>query len=294
MILNRPITDHLAQEKVVVSVEFFPPKDEAGGEAILATALEIQAEVKPDFVSITYGAGGSTRERTFRYARLLKDEYNFNVMPHLTCVGSSNAEVIEIVRGYVDAGFCNLMALRGDPPKGESVFRPHPDGPRYGSDLVALLRKNFSGLCIGVGGYPEIHPEALSAEADLKNLKHKVDQGASFITTQLFFDNRQYFDFVKRARAIGISSPILPGLMPIFTAKSARRFCKHIPAKLEAALEEAGEDRFAIEHVCIDWTYQQVVELIEFGVPGVHFYIMNRSAQVIPLIQRLRQTGLIG
>lgn len=289
---NRPITDHLAQDKVTLSVEFFPPKDEAGGAVIVQTALDLKEQVQPDFVSITYGAGGSTRERTFRYASALKDDYGFDVMPHLTCVGSSRSEIVEIVQGYVDAGFCNLMALRGDPPKGETAFMPHPDGLAYASDLVALLRERFSGLCLGVAGYPEVHPEASSAEVDLAHLKRKVEAGGSFVTTQLFYRNENFLNFVKRCREAGIRVPIIPGLMPILSAKAARRFCSDLPAELSAALDDAGDDPERVREVGLDWTYRQISELLEAGVRGVHLYIMNRSATVLPLMARLRAAGI--
>lgn len=290
---NRPITDHLAQDKVVVSVEFFPPKDEAGGERIVRTALRIKEEVRPDFVSITYGAGGGTRERTFRYANVLKDDYGFDVMPHLTCVGSSRAEILEIVQGYVDAGFCNLMALRGDPPKGEEHFRPHPDGLAHASDLVAALRAHFSGLCLGVAGYPEVHPEAPSPKADLINLKHKVDAGASFITTQLFYRNAHFLRFVESCREAGIRVPIIPGLMPIPSASTAKRFCSDLPHELLKALDAAGDDPAAVREVGVDWAYRQICELLESGVRGIHLYIMNRSSMAGPLMHRLRSAGVL-
>ncbi len=292
MTSNRPISDLLVSKNPVLSVEFFPPKDEAGGELIVRTALEIKEQVKPDFVSITYGAGGSTRERTFRYAKLLKDEYGFEVMPHLTCVGSSKEEIREIVSEWQDAGFCNIMALRGDPPKGETEFRPHPDGFHYADELVAFLRDNFSGFSLGVAGYPEVHPEAPDAAADLANLKRKVDAGGSFVTTQLFYDNSYFRSFVDGCRAAGIAVPVLPGLMPIRSATQARRFCKHVPAELDAALEEAGDDKAKVHEIGIDWTCRQIRELLAWGAPGVHLYIMNRSRMAVEVLRRLRAEGL--
>ena len=290
--VNVPISDLLAADKPTLSVEFFPPKDDAGGELILSSALEIADKVKPDFVSITYGAGGSTRERTFRYASKLKEENHFNVMPHLTCVGSSKAEIVEIVQGYLDAGFRNIMALRGDPPKGESAFKPHPDGLAYASDLVALLHSEFSDLCLGVGGYPETHPEAPSPTADLHNLKRKVEAGASFITTQLFYRTENLIQFANRCREIGIEVPIVPGLMPILSAKAAQRFCSDIPEPLLAALDKAGNDPEATKAVGVDWTYRQINELHEAGFKNIHLYIMNRSSVAIPLMSRLQAAGL--
>ena len=270
MTFNRPIGELLARQRPVVSVEFFPPKDEAGGERIVQTAREIREQMDPDFVSITYGAGGGTRERTFRYARILKDEYGFEVMPHLTCVGSSRGELLEILKGYQEAGFCNIMALRGDPPQGDTAFQPHPDGLAYGGDLVRLIREHFSGFSVGVAGYPEVHPEAPSADADLQHLRRKVEAGGSFVTTQLFYDNDNFLAFASRARGMGIDVPIIPGLMPIRSAKQARRFCKHIPAELEARLEAAGEDAEAVQEVGIDWTCRQIVELLDADVRAFH------------------------
>ncbi len=288
---NRPIGELLAQGGPIVSVEFFPPKDERGGEQIVQAAREIREHLQPDFVSITYGAGGSTRERTFRYAGILKDEYGFEVMPHLTCVGSSRTELLSIIEEYQRSGFCNIMALRGDPPTGSDTFEPHPDGLAYANDLVQLIRQHVAGFSIGVAGYPEVHPEAPSAEVDIAHLKNKVDAGASFITTQLFYDNANFLAFVEQCRKAGIKVPIIPGLMPIRSAKQARRFCRHIPAQLEEALEQAGEDAAAVKEVGIDWTHRQIADLMDHGINAFHLYIMNRSGMAVEVIKRLRQSG---
>jgi len=284
---NRPIGELLARNRPVISVEFFPPQDEAGGEQIVAAAKAIREQVAPDFVSITYGAGGGTRERTFRYASILKDEYGFEVMPHLTCVGSSRAELLEIIAGYQAAGFCNIMALRGDPPKGEAVFRPHPDGLSHAVDLVRLIRQNFSGFSVGVAGYPEVHPEAASAKQDLLHLKQKVDAGASFITTQLFYDNAAFLRFVDRCRAIGIDVPIIPGLMPPRSIAQARRFCKHLPPELESALAAASHPD-ALRQAGVDWTTRQIAALLAAGTRAFHLYIMNRSRMAADVIKGVR------
>lgn len=288
---NHPISERLTGERPVISVEFFPPKDELGGEQILQAAGEIRDVIRPDFVSITYGAGGSTRERTWRYAQVLKEEYGFEVMPHLTCVGSGRQELREILTDYADAGFCNVMALRGDPPKGQANFEPHPDGLRYAVDLVRLIREAHPQFSIGVAGYPEMHPEAPTMQADLMHLKEKVDAGGSFITTQLFYDNRNFLKFVASCRDLGITVPIIPGLMPIRSAKQIRRFCQHIPAELDAALEAAGDDAEATRAIGIDWTYRQMVELMDAGMRAFHLYIMNRSGMAIEVIERLRRNG---
>lgn len=291
MFRNRPIGELLAQGRPIISVEFFPPKDEPGGEQIIQAAQEIREHLHPDFVSITYGAGGTTRERTLRYAGILKDTCGFQVMPHLTCVGASREELLEIIRSYEEAGFCNIMALRGDPPKGEKAFVPHPDGLPHASDLVSLIRANFSGFSVGVAGYPEMHPEAPSLEKDLDFLKEKVDAGASFVTTQLFYDNSSFLKFMDLCRKRGIHIPIIPGLMPLRSARQAHRFCQNIPAELEAALDKANGDEDAIHEVGIEWCYRQIAELMDHGIRAFHLYIMNRSGMALEVIKRLRQSG---
>ena len=282
----------LAAQRPLLSVEFFPPKNEAGGQEILRTAAAIREEVQPDFVSITYGAGGTTRERTFRYARLLREEYGFRVMPHLTCVGHSRDELRAIIGEYVEQGFRNIMALRGDPPKGVDNFTPHPEGLGYGSELVAFIQEEFPEVCLGAGAYPEVHPEAPDAAADLRHLKVKVDAGAHFLTTQLFYDNANFQRFVDQARASGIHVPILPGLMPLRSATQARRFCQHIPAELDAQLIAHEGDATALAAVGVQWCHRQMVDLLAHGAPGVHLYIMNRSGAVRELVQQLRADGL--
>lgn len=288
---NRPVTDYLAAREPVFSIEFFPPKDEAGGQQILKTAASLKSQLDPHFVSITYGAGGTTRERTWRFARLLKDEFQFQVMPHLTCVGASRGEISEILQQYREEGFCNVMALRGDPPKGETEFRPSPDGLAYASDLVELIRAEFAGFSVGVAGYPEKHPEADSMQKDLENLSIKVQAGASFITTQLFFDNRQYFNYVESCRARGILLPIIPGIMPVLSLKQIQRFCQFcgatIPAALLQRLESANGDCAQEEAVGVTWALEQIRELLDNGAPGVHLYIMNRTRAALALAEEL-------
>lgn len=278
----------------IFSIEFFPPKSDAAAEQLLRTAAEMRA-YHPDFVSITYGAGGSTRSRTLKYARNLHEDYDYAVMPHLTCVGHSREELIGIVQDFKAAGLPQIMALRGDPPKGESNFTPHPNGLHYANELVALIREHFAECAIGVGGYPEKHQEAPSFEADLINLKRKVDAGAHFVTTQLFFDNGYYFDFVDAARKIGIEVPILPGLMTPSSLPQAKRFCQmgesFLPPELADALEAAGDDKAAGEAVGLEWSFNQARELLEKGAPGLHLYILNRTRPAATLVERLKSAG---
>ena len=209
MPVDRPISELFAQRRPLRSLEFFPPKDDSGVEALRQSAAVLQ-RIAPDFVSVTYGAGGSTRERTAQVSTLLKDGFQFTVMPHLTCVGHSRAELGAIADRLHASGFRNIMALRGDPPKGETTFVPLPDGLPHASDLVELLKARHPDFCLGVAGYPEKHPEAPSLEVDLTRLRRKVDAGADFVTTQLFFDNAVYYRFVERCRAAGIGVPIVP------------------------------------------------------------------------------------
>ena len=283
---DRPISELFAQQCPLRSLEFFPPKDEAGVSALRETALLLK-KIAPDFVSVTYGAGGSTRERTAQVSRLLREEIGFTVMPHLTCVGHSRLELSAVADQLHAGGYRNIMTLRGDPPKGQTEFVPYLDGLRYASDLVALLKARHADFCLGVGGYPEKHPEAPSAEVDLDNLKRKVDAGAAFITTQLFFDNAVYYRFVEKCRAHGIAIPIVPGIMPVLSLKQIRRFTEMcgatLPEKLIKRLEAAGETPEILEAVGNDWAVTQIRDLLAQGAPGYHLYIMNRAKSALAL-----------
>ena len=287
----------LQQKRPVVSLEFFPPKDEAGGTQFVRAVENIRRFFRPDFVSITYGAGGSTREPTLRYATLLKNQFGLEVMPHLTCVGSSRHEIASVLAQFQREGFRNLMVLRGDPPQGDQVFAAHLDGFLHASDLLAYISRNFSGFCNGVAGYPEVHPEAVTAEDDLSWLKHKVDQGASFITTQLFFDNCHYFRFVERCRNRNIKVPIIPGLLPVLSVSQIKRFCSlcgaALPRKLEDNLKAAGKSSAAVRRVGIEWARNQIEGLLEGGAPGIHLYILNRSRSAIAILEKLEKAGAL-
>ncbi|MDQ5979840.1 MAG: methylenetetrahydrofolate reductase [Verrucomicrobiota bacterium] len=268
------------------SLEFFPPKDDAGVEALRQTALTLK-RIAPDFVSVTYGAGGSTRERTAQVSRLLREEIGFTVMPHLTCVGHSRFELNDVADQLHAGGYRNIMTLRGDPPKGDTAFTPTADGLRYASELVALLKARHPDFCLGVGGYPEKHPEAPSLAIDLDNLKRKIDAGADFITTQLFFDNAVYYRFVDQCRARGIHVPIVPGIMPVLSLKQIKRFTEmcgaSLPATLIKRLEAAGDHPEVVEALGIEWALSQIRELLARGAPGYHLYILNRAKSGLAL-----------
>ena len=268
------------------SLEFYPPRDDAGVEALRQTAAALR-RIGPDFVSITYGAGGSTRERTGEMSSLLRDEFGFTVMPHLTAVNHTRAEVSAVADEHYRRGIRNIMALRGDLPNGSPAAGTFKDGLCFGSDIVALLRELHPDLCLGVAGYPEKHPQAPSFEADMENLKRKVDAGASFVTTQLFFDNDAYYRFVDRCRAAGIDVPIVPGIMPVLSLKQITRITSmcgaSLPDRLVRRIEAAEDQPEIIEAVGIDWALAQIRDLLAAGAPGYHLYILNRARSALTL-----------
>ena len=283
---DRPISALFAENRPLRSLEFFPPKDDAGVAALRTSAVALK-QVPWDFVSVTYGAGGSTRERTAQVSIMLKEELGFTVMPHLTCVGHSRSELNGLADRLHGLGLRNIMTLRGDPPKGETTFQAAPDGCRYANELVELLKARHSDFCLGVGGYPEKHPEAPNAEVDLDYLKRKIDAGADFITTQLFFDNATYYRFVERCRARGIHVPIVPGVMPVLSLKQIQRISAlcgaALPARLLRRLEVAAENPDVVELIGIDWALDQIRDLVAQGAPGYHLYILNRARSALAL-----------
>ena len=268
------------------SIEFFPPKTPEGLVAFDAAITGLSA-LEPSFVSVTYGALGATRDTTRDLVIRVNAEQPFPAMPHLTCVGHTRAELSDVADRIHAGGFRNIMTLRGDQPKGETTFTPYKDGLRYASDLVALLKSRHPALCLGVGGYPEKHPEAPSLEADLTALKIKIDAGADFITTQLFFDNAAYYRFVEKCRAAGITVPIVPGIMPVLSLKQIQRFTAMcgtaLPAKLITRLEVAAENTDVVETIGIDWALTQIRDLLAHGAPGYHLYILNRAKGALAL-----------
>ena len=283
---DRPISELLELGRPLRSLEFYPPRDEAGVDALRQTAAALR-RIGPDFVSMTYGAGGSTRERSAQMSSLLRDEFGFTVMPHLTAVNHTRAEVSAVVEDHYARGIRNIMALRGDLPNGAPATGAFTDGLNFAADVVALLKEMHPDLCLGVAGYPEKHPEAPSFEADLDNLKRKVDAGASFITTQLFFDNDAYYRFVDRCRAAGIDVPIVPGIMPVLSLKQITRITglcgASLPDRLVRRIEAAQDQPEIIEAVGIDWALAQIRDLLVHGAPGYHLYILNRARSALTL-----------
>lgn len=267
-------------QRPLLSFEFFPPKTDEAMARVFESARGMR-EAEPDFVTVTYGAGGSTQERSRTLCGGLLDEGFEVVMPHLTCVGASRAEIENVVRRFSDDGYRNIMALRGDPPKGEKAFVVPRDGLAHASDLVELIQDVSPEICCGVAGYPEKHPEAVSADIDLIHLKTKLAAGATFVTTQLFFSAELYFDFVRRCRAAGIYQPILPGVLPAISLPQVRRMCEmcgtSIPPQLEVDLEDAGSKGPAAAAVGLQWAVRMIDKLLRGGAPGIHLYVLNRA-----------------
>lgn len=279
-----------AQKGPLFSFEFFPPKTKEGEEALFRSMEELKA-FRPAFVSITYGAMGNTRDRSVLWAKRILD-LGLNALAHLTVAGQSQEEVAGVLDRFVEAGVENILALRGDPPQGERVFRPHPQGFRYAMELVAFIRSRYGeGVSVGGAAYPEGHPESESLEADLRHFKAKVEAGLDFAITQLFFNNAHYFGFVERARRVGIGIPILPGIMPITSYAQLRRFTEvcgaSIPGPLLSKLERHQEDPMAILEIGVEHATRQVAELLEAKVEGVHFYTLNKSPATRMVLVRL-------
>jgi methylenetetrahydrofolate reductase (NADPH) len=273
------IDEIIAERRPTFSVEFFPPKTPEATEDLYATARELRA-LQPDFVSVTYGAGGSTRDGTVEITAALKDEIGFETMAHLSCVGETTVGLAQTLDRIEAAGIENVFALRGDPPRGQEDFAQPEGGLGSAAELAAFIS---AGWGFGIGGacFPEVHPEAPDLETDLRYLKTKVDAGATFLITQLFFDNQVYFDFVRAARVAGIEVPILAGVIPVASFAQTKRICDlcdaTIPAELEAAFVAAGADPEREFELGIAYAAQQCAELLIAGAPGIHFYALNRA-----------------
>lgn len=284
------ISDILRTDRRAVSFEFFPPKDDAGFASLFAT-IEALKGLDPSYVSVTYGAGGSTRRKTVELVKRIKHEIGIESMAHLTCVGANRDEIGSVLDDLAAAGLDNVLPLRGDPPKGASEFVPTPGGFRYANELVAFIRERHS-FCLGGACYPEKHPEAPSAEADLDNLKRKVDAGVDFLITQLFFDNDDYLRFRERAVAAGVRVPILAGIMPILNVKQIKRFTRmcgaSLPNALRKKIEAVEDDAEAVRQVGIYHATRQCEDLLRDGVPGIHFYTLNRSTATRAIYQSIK------
>lgn len=263
-----------------LSFELFPPKTGAG-VASLFRHLDRLVEFSPSYITCTYGAGGSTQNRTLEVIAGVREKYGLPVATHLTCVGCTPDELLDYLHQAWEADVHNVVALRGDPPQGETEFRPVAGGFRYANELVQFIRGEFGQMGIAVGGYPETHQEAPSSQADIDNLKRKVDAGADVIITQLFYDNRDYYDFCERCAQAGIKAPIVPGLLPVTNGKQIQRIASLCGAKLPQdfvnRLEQHADDAEGQFEVGVEFATRQTAELVEAGTPGIHYYVLNKS-----------------
>lgn len=290
------IRELLSTGRPSFSFEFFPPKTDEGLEGLRKTVQSLR-DLQPTYVSVTYGAGGSTRDRTVELVAEIQRENPFQAMAHLTCVGSSRSDLTAVLDRLATAGVENVLALRGDPPKGTTQFEPAPDGFRYANELAEFVKSKYR-FCLGGACYPEVHPECTNGDGrrdavrDMANLRKKIDAGVEFLVTQLFFDNQQYFDFVARARAAGIGVPIIPGIMPITNVEQVKRFTNMcgatIPQSLLDELERVKESEDAVLSLGVAYATAQCLDLVQKGAPGIHFYTLNKSAATRTILTAIR------
>jgi methylenetetrahydrofolate reductase (NADPH) len=281
----------LEQKTPVFSFEFFPPKTD-DGQLNLEHALAELKKDTPDYVSVTYGAAGSTRDRTVEVTKWIKQDLGLEAMAHLSCVGEPVEQLREILDEVAAAGIDNVLALRGDPPRGETEWTPHPQGLTSSVELIELIRADYD-FSIGATCFPEVHPEALDLEHDLRFLKRKVDAGATFLITQLFFDNRDYFRFVENAREYGIDLPIIAGIMPITNFEQVKRFTSLCGATIPPTLLEQLEARHAegeeaVAELGVAYATLQCADLLDGGAPGIHFYTLNKSPATRAILSALK------
>lgn len=274
----------------VISFELFPPKTEKGVE-VLGKRLPKLIDLEPDFISVTHGAMGSTRGRTLEITSKIKNGYGQEVAHHLTCVGSTRDDISRQLEAIQKYGIENIVALRGDPPQGEASFQVVEGGYSHANQLVERISE-MGGFGIAVSGYPEKHIEAPDLDSDLGNLKRKVNSGADVIITQLFYENEDFYRFVERCRRLGIQEPIVPGLMPILNATQIKRITEMcgatIPDHLLKAMAEAGDDKEAVHQIGIEHTSEQALDLLEHGVAGIHFYVLNQHFHIAEIMERIK------
>lgn len=283
------ITELFKTQPRTYSFEFFPPKDEISAVDFGFNVGQL-VKLNPSFVTVTYGAGGSTQERTFALVDYLQNKIGLNTMAHYTCVNASRSKIEEDIKKLMELGVDNAMLLRGDPPKGQGAFTPHPEGFAYASELIAFARNNFD-ICIGSAAYPEKHPEANSLDSDIANLKKKVDAGADFLVTQLFFNNNQYFEFAAKARNEGIDRRIIPGIIPITAYQQIKRFTQmsggSLPQALLDQMESYKDNSSKVYQIGMDYAIQQCRDLLIMGAPGIHFYTLNKSRATVEIFETL-------
>ncbi len=287
------VKDILASEKTSFSFEFFPPKSSEASENLFKSIKDLMP-LSPSYVSVTYGAGGSTRDRTHDLIMKIRRETDLTVVSHLTCVGSTKDEIKSILTSYKNNGVENILALRGDMPNDRENYSTPVDGFPYAIDLVSFIKNKFPGICVGVAGFPEGHPETPNRLKEIDHLKAKIDAGADYIVTQLFFDNRDFYDFCERCELAGIKIPIIAGIMPITTRDGMIRMAElaagaRIPGRLLKAIARAQDDDY-VEKVGVHWATEQVRDLLDNNVRGIHFYTLNTSQSTLKLYESLGVT----
>lgn len=284
------IIDKLLSQQPSFSFEFFPPRDEPGMEQLFRTVAEL-GRYEPTYVSVTWGAGGSTRRLTLDLVCRIKAEARIETMAHLTCVGATRGDIAQALDHMQQAGIHNVLPLRGDPPRGESDFVRPEGGFGHASELIEFIRGSYD-FCLAGACYPEKHPEAADFNTDLDNLRRKADAGIDFLITQLFFDEKDYFSFVERARALGIHQPILPGIMPITNFSQIQRLTAmcgaRIPNELVLRLKSANDDPAKVRQIGVEHATRQCRALLDGGAPGIHFYTLNRSPATVQILEALR------
>jgi methylenetetrahydrofolate reductase (NADPH) len=283
------IRDIFAQDATTISFEFFPPKTAADSNALFETIAKLE-ELQPSFVSVTYGAGGSTRQLTHDLVLRIKTTTSLEPIPHLTCVCHQQDEIADILDRYAAAGVSNILALGGDPPRDKSDYDRTQDAFQYASGLVSFVREK--GFGVGVAGFPEGHPGTPNRLEEMDHLKRKIDAGADYICTQLFFDNRDFWDFRERCELAGIKVPVIAGIMPVSSISGMKRMAQlalgaRFPAKLQRALARCQDDAEAVKNVGIHWATEQCRDLLDKGVKGIHFYTLNRSDATRQIYQQL-------
>ena len=284
------VRDILKPSATTISFEFFPPKTAPDNDALLASIGELK-RLQPAYVSVTYGAGGSTHDRTHHMVLRIQQETRLNVVSHLTCVGAGKEEIDTLLTSYAANGIENILALRGDLPRGETDWQRATKDFRHAADLVLFIKKRFPAMCIGVAGFPEGHPETPNRLQEIEHLKAKVDAGADYIVTQLFFDNRDYYDFVERCELAGIKVPVVAGILPVNNRAGMIRMAElaagaRIPAPLLKAVQRCADDGM-VEQVGIHCAAEQVRDLIDHQAPGIHIYTLNQSRAALKLFGSL-------
>jgi methylenetetrahydrofolate reductase (NADPH) len=289
----RKISDILKEKKRTYSFEFFPPKTDKGRKKLIEETAKDYAELKPDWFSVTYGAGGSTREATMEIVDELQKRYNVPVMHHFTCVGHSQEDLRRVIGEMKKRNIHNILALRGDAPEGEKEWKPAPDGLEYCYQLVELIRTHGDFFSVGVAGFPEGHIDCPDKETDSKYLKIKIDSGGEFVITQLFFDNKDYFEYLERTKKIGVNARILPGILPITNYQKLLKFCSTcgatIPKKVHDIFKPLDGNDEATYKAGIDFVVEQCNGLLKGGSPGLHFYSLNKIEPTREILSKIKR-----